>query len=165
MIIWRIGTQTRDYKADDLSGVSSARSPGRWNKEGERVVYAATSVALTFLETAAYLGAEDLPMDRFLIAITVPDDVFRNAEDVDPDTAPPTIFGIPAGHDSVAIGSKWLCDCSNAILKVPSVHLPKWAMKLDKPEYNVLINPNHADAERITASVVEAFRYGSLFRR
>lgn len=41
MILWRIATETRRYKATDLTGGGAAASPGRWNEDNQPVVYAA----------------------------------------------------------------------------------------------------------------------------
>src|SRR5512133_1880083 len=76
VILWRIATETRKYAATDLSGAGAARSPGRWNEEGEAVVYAAVSIALAVLETAAHINDRGLPMNRFVVRIDVPQDVW-----------------------------------------------------------------------------------------
>ena len=53
MILWRIATETREYRAIDLSGAGAARDPGRWNAAREPVVYCAPTIAIAVLETAA----------------------------------------------------------------------------------------------------------------
>jgi RES domain-containing protein len=62
VILWRIAAETRDHPADDLSGAGAAVRPGRWNEEGQHVVYAAPTLALAVLETAAHL--EDEAVER-----------------------------------------------------------------------------------------------------
>jgi len=62
VILWRIATETRSYRADDLSGAGAAISPGRWNDTGEPVLYTAPSIALAVLETAAHLDDAGLPL-------------------------------------------------------------------------------------------------------
>ena len=70
--LWRIATETRDYKANDLSGGGAAKSPGRWNAPGQFVVYAAETLALAVLETTAHIDNAGLPLNRFVVQIQVP---------------------------------------------------------------------------------------------
>jgi len=44
MILWRIAADTRQYRADDLSGGGAAKGPGRWNDKGEAVLYTAPTL-------------------------------------------------------------------------------------------------------------------------
>ena len=55
MILWRIAADTRQYRADDLSGGGAAKRPGRWNDTSEAVIYAAPTIAIAVLETAAHV--------------------------------------------------------------------------------------------------------------
>lgn len=54
---------TRRYKAEDLSGNGAADTPGRWNRHNQHVLYAALTLAIAVLETAAHLRAASLPLD------------------------------------------------------------------------------------------------------
>ena len=51
-------------------------SPGRWNDEKQAVVYSAPTIAIAVLETAAHIDDAGLPLNRFLVEIDVPDDVW-----------------------------------------------------------------------------------------
>jgi RES domain-containing protein len=53
MNLWRIAAETRRYAAIDLSGKGAALRPGRWNDDGQLVVYTALTPALAVLETVA----------------------------------------------------------------------------------------------------------------
>lgn len=157
MRLWRIATSTRKYGADDLSGTGAAIHPGRWNDAGEKVVYCAPSASLAVLETAAHVDSAGLPMNRFLVEIDVPAQVWGRRETLDVATLDPSRAAIPAGLVSVKAGSDWLRMASTALLLVPSV--------IVQEECAVLINPAHADAGAITARVVRKFEYDLLFRR
>ena len=157
MILWRIATETRQYKADDMSGGGAARNPGRWNETGQAVLYAAPTIAIAVLETAANVDDGGLPLNRYLVRLDVPAVVWRKRQELDPAGLPPTWNAIPAGATSAAIGSDWIKSSGHAILLVPSVIVPE--------ERAALINPAHADAARITAVVVRPFEYNKLFRR
>lgn len=154
--LWRIATETRSYPADDLSGTGAALNPGRWNDHGEYVVYTATTRALAVLETAAYVGAAGLPLNRFLLQIAVPDAVWNQKKEYAAALLPPTWAAIPAGRKSVELGSAWYRRRTSALLLVPSVIVPE--------EPVVLINAKHPDAVQIKARVIRKFEYDSLFR-
>lgn len=142
--LWRIAQETRDYPADDLSGAGAAKVGGRWNSVGKAVVYTSRSVALAYLETLAHLG-RGVPMNCFLVRVTVPDAVWDKAAWVKEKELPTTWRAQPAGLGSVQFGDKWLAAGRSALLCVPSVIVPE--------DTNVLINPHHADAALIKASV------------
>lgn len=157
MILWRIAAQTRSYAADDLSGLGAARFPGRCNDEGEAVIYCSPTVALAALETAAHIDDAGLPMNRYLVAIEVPDELWKGRIELQPEELQPTWDAIPAGQVSVRAGSDWIRGGQSLILLVPSVIVPE--------ERAALINPSHPAMFRITARVVRSFDYNRLFRR
>lgn len=156
MILWRIAAETRQYKADDLSGAGAAKSPGRWNDERQPVVYAAPTIALAVLETAAHVDDAGLPLNRYLVRIEVPDAVWDAREALDVALLEPTWSAIPAGRASVGIGSRWLASLRSPILMVPSVVVPE--------EQAALLNPAHPSNKSLEASVVRQFEYNRLFR-
>lgn len=156
MKLWRIAAETRQYAADDLSGSGAAKHPGRWNDVGEPVLYAAPSIALAVLETAAHVDDAGLPLNRYLVELDVPDAVWARREEIDVAALPPTWSAVPAGRASVKAGSAWLASMRSPILLVPSVVVPE--------ERAALIHPLHPDCRRITARVVRPFEYNRLFR-
>ena len=156
MICWRIATETRQYRANDLSGKGAASNPGRWNSEGETVVYAAEHRSLAVLETAAHLDSDAFPMNRFLVEIDIPDELWAQRETTDPATLSPAWAAIPFGMASVEHGSAWWRSQRSLILLVPSVIVPE--------EQVVLIHAEHPDAARVTAKTVRPFAYDRLFR-
>jgi RES domain-containing protein len=156
MILWRIAAETRQYKADDVSGSSAAKNPGRWNEAGQAVLYTAPSIAIAVLETAAHIDDGRLPLNRFLVRLDVPPTVWRKRAELNPDELPPAWSAIPAGATSAGIGAHWLKSLRSAILMVPSVIVPE--------EQAALINPAHPDAAKIKARVVRLFEYNRLFR-
>lgn len=157
MRLWRVAASTCTYGSDDISGSGAAVRPGRWNDHGQTVVYCAQTPSLAVLETAAHVDNGGLPLNRFLVAIEVPDDVWARRDLLDLVTLDPSWSAIPAGLASVQAGAKWLLSMRTALLLVPSVIVYE--------ESAVLINPAHADAAGITARVVRKFEYDLLFRR
>jgi RES domain-containing protein len=156
VILWRIAAETRKYAADNLSGGGAAAHPGRWNEEKQPVIYAAPTIAMAVLETAAHIDDVGLPLNRFLVRIAVPDDAWGGREELDPATLPPAWAAIPAGKTSVQLGSEWLVSGRTLILSVPSVIVPE--------ERAALINPLHPGAKKLTATIVRRFEYTTLFR-
>jgi len=154
--LWRIATETRSFRADDLSGAGAAGFPGRWNNAGEYVVYAAPTLALAVLETTAHLDDRGLPLNRFVVRIEVPAAVWKARETIDAATLNPAWCAIPGGRASADRGSAWYRGGSTALLQVPSVIVPE--------ECAVLINARHADAASLAATTVRAFDYNRLFR-
>ena len=156
MKLWRIAAETRKYAANDLSGGAAANHPGRWNDDKEPVVYAAPTIAMAVLETAAHVDDSGLPLNRYLVEIDVPEGVWHQREEIGIAKLPLTWAAIPAGRASVKVGSKWLASLKSPILMMPSVIVPE--------EWIALINPKHSEASRIKAKVVRLFEYNRLFR-
>jgi len=154
--IWRIAAETRNYAAADLSGAGAAKSPGRWNKEGEPVVYAAQSIALAVLETAAHIDSAGLPLNRFVVEINIPDKIWAARITLTEAQLPATWAATPAGQASIDVGSRWLSSAKSALLLLPSVIVPE--------EMVVLLNPKHPESQNITATVIRRFEYDRLFR-
>lgn len=156
MILWRIAADTRSHAANDLSGAGAAKSPGRWNDVGQRVLYTAPTIAIAVLETAAHIDDGGLPLNRFLVEITVPDKTWSGRETLDIGKLDMTWSAIPAGSGSVKPGSDWIKGGTAALLVVPSVIVPE--------ESAVIINTGHPDAAGLKARIVRQFEYNRLFR-
>ena len=149
--LYRIGTDTKSYTADDMTGTGAKISGGRWNDVGVAVVYASPTRALACLETFVHLNAGGLPLNRYLVEIEVPNDVWAAAE-----SATAASLGVgwdaePAGMISISFGTNWANSGRSALLQIPSIIVPE--------EQNVLINPVHPDAARITAQKVRKWLY------
>jgi RES domain-containing protein len=142
--VWRIAADTREYTADDMSGKGAEKTGGRWNRPGSPVVYAASSVALACLETVVHLNLSGFPLNRFLVRIDVPDDVWAARQALPPDSLSVGWSAIPEGRVSVEAGDQWLAGIASALLLVPSVIVPE--------EFNILVNPRHPDTARLTAT-------------
>lgn len=156
MILWRIAAETRNYRADDLSGRGAAASPGRWNEDGQVALYTAPTIAIAVLETAAHVDDAGLPLNRYLVRLDVPDGVWAAREILDVASLPLTWSAIPAGRASVKIGADWLRGGTAPILVVPSVIVPE--------EAATLLNPAHPLAAGIAAAIIRLFEYNRLFR-
>jgi RES domain-containing protein len=136
--VWRIVSPR--YSSEILSGIGAARSPGRWNRDGEQMIYTAMTQSLAMLERLVYMISPFPEMT--LGAIEVPD---KCIEFLDMDE-------LEAGNllntqkKSRDIGSVWIASKRSVALAVPSAHIhpSNW-----RDEPNVLINPMHPDFGKI----------------
>ncbi len=149
--LWRIASDTPEWSAEDMAGKGAASKGSRWNHAGERATCAATSISLAAWETRAHFGqGVQLPWNRYLVRIDVPDDVWH-AREILPRPPPVGWDAIPEGLVSRNLGSAWLKAARCALLVVPSV--------IVNEEDNVIINPLHADAARLVAVKARRFVY------
>ena len=142
-IAYRIGIDTLDYEADDLNGKGAEITGGRWNEKGLAVVYAAENRSLACLETLVHLGAGGLPLNRYLVEISIPDPVWAAARQETPTSLPVGWDAEPAGRTSIGFGTAWLRSGSSAVLVIPSTIVPE--------EFCVLVNPAHPSSASISA--------------
>jgi RES domain-containing protein len=143
--LWRIAADTKDYGCEDMSGGGAKKLGGRWNAAGTAIVYTSESRALAYLESIVHFNAADLPLDRYLVRIDVPGDVWAAAKKAGAET----LVGwdaLPASRTSIEFGANWASGRSSALLIVPSV--------IVNEETNVLINPVHPDAGRLIATKI-----------
>lgn len=157
LVLWRIASDTPDWEADDLSGRGAELLGGRWNRPGSPAVYCAGSIALAALETSVHLALDDLPLNRFLVGISIPDALWRTREVHTAQTLPVGWTARPAGKVSLDIGDVWLASGASALMQVPSVIVPE--------EFNVLINPRHPTAAQIKASKLRPWRFDERMKR
>lgn len=148
---WRIAMDARTYRADDLSGMGAQLSGGRWNDIGLPMVYCAGSRSLACLETMVHLNSGGLPLNRYLVEISIPAAVRAAAEQHGATKLEPGWDALPASITSMSFGSDWLRARRSAVLIVPSAIVPE--------EENFLINPLHPDAAAITARKVRRWTY------
>ncbi|MEF8732816.1 MAG: RES family NAD+ phosphorylase [Candidatus Accumulibacter meliphilus] len=149
--LWRIALASRSIAPTDLGGLGAGNTGGRWNSPGRPVVYAATSASLACLETVVHLNAGGLPLNRVLVRIDVPDEVWNVRQSLLLASLAEGWNAVPAGSVSAEAGNAWLDGLLSALLMVPSAIVPD--------EFNVLLNPRHADAAKVTATAVRPWTY------
>ena len=157
LTVWRIATDTPTYEADDLSGAGAKATGGRWNALGSAVVYSSQTRTLACLETVVDLNAGGLPLNRYLVEVTIPDNLWADAQMTTSVSLPVGWDAEPAGRTSIDFGTNWLRSRTSALLVVPSVIVPE--------EFNVLINPQHSGSARITAAKVRKWLYDPRLAR
>lgn len=119
------------------------------------MVYASRSIALACLETLSHLAAGDLPLNRYLVKIEVPDTVWNAAQFLDVGRHVGW-DAVPTGKVSLDVGDAWAGALKSALLIVPSVLIPE--------ENNVLINPAHNDVDWLEARKIRRWLYDPRLR-
>ncbi len=152
ILVWRIAVDAPDYTADDLKGLGAKKTGGRWNREGTALIYASTTRALACLETCVHLKS-DLPLNRYLVQISIPDEIWAKRETLSVKKLPIGWDALPPGKVSLDAGDQWVSKCRSCVLEVPSVVVPE--------ETNVLINPLHHDITFLKAKKTRKWIYDS----
>lgn len=130
---YRIGDPSGAHEI--YSGEGAKKYPGRWNVNGQALIYSAEYYSTAMLEKLVYTG--ELPPNQHFIEIDIPAGV--SYEVVTKDSLKG--WSEHNGAASKAFGGRWLAEARTAILIVPSV--------VARMERNILINPQHPEAMRI----------------
>lgn len=156
-LLWRIASDAPEWEANDLTGKGAEVTGGRWNRKGKPVVYCAGTISLAALETAVHIEADDLPMNRFVVCVEVPDDVWAARAVRAAESLPVGWTARPEGKVSLDVGDAWLAGGASALMEVPSV--------IVNEESNVLINPRHADAAKLRSRKVRPWFFDERLKR
>jgi len=137
MQIFRIG----DERHAIWDGTGAALIGGRWNSPGKPVIYGSMTYSCAMLEILAHANIGRIPTSHKLVIVEVPDSV--SVEIHDQNTLPDK-WDQENSSPARLFGDQWLSEARTALLIVPSV-----IARLDN---NVLVNPLHPDANKLTAS-------------
>ena len=144
----------RRYAAEAASGEGARRYGGRWNSRGVRMVYASTSLSLAAVETFVNLEPNLRPADLVSIEGDIPDAVQTVTLDVQ---ALPADWYETRDESLHRFGDHWIRDGRSATLLVPSAAI--------RGEWNVLLNPAHAEFSKIEFRDPEPFEFEArMFR-
>lgn len=152
-MVYRLKRELLCYSIADrrfplFSGEHAAELGGRWNPRGSAAIYACTTYSGALLEKLAQLGTTRIP--RYQVSITISIPVGLSVQALAPDE-------LPAGWDaadydiSQAVGEEWLSAKTAVALVIPSVLFPV--------EHNVVVNPAHPQAGRISVSEPQEIRW------
>ena len=134
MFLWRVSNHAI------LDGRGGLSASARWHSEGRRIVYLAESPAGALVEVLVHLELDLGRLPRFyrLLKAEAPSDIPTRTIG-GPDLSQNWI------HDEIAtrtLGDEWLAGKGTALCRVPSAIVPE--------TFNVLLNPEHPDANRVS---------------
>lgn len=149
MILYRF--TNKNYGAD-ISGEGARLQGGRWNSKGFPVIYTSTTISLSLLELIIHSTSYEEIQSNFLMKINIPDSFAASLTHLSlkPDWKDDPDY-------SRYIGNSFLKSKKSLLMKVPSAIIPE--------EYNVLINPLHADSRKIKIITSSLFQFDNrLFK-
>lgn len=125
-----------------LSGLGGLSTEGRWNEQGQKIVYCSSSSSLALLERLVYadewMSLDD--SDRDVLSITMPRVSIMGYTAEELERTDPNWF--TAGNVTCRnLGSMWLTRKMSCVLSVPS--------SANRLEQNYLLNPEHPEIEKI----------------
>jgi RES domain-containing protein len=120
---------------------------GRWNGQGQKVIYAAESRALACLEHLVHRSGEgDNSLYRIML-IKLPPVKNLLTEIIEKDLPPG--WNLPGNASCRSVGSKWYDSRQSLVLKSPSAII--------KSEHNYIINTQHPSFKKIILLTSEPF--------
>ena len=150
MILTSYRLVQRQLVKNAFDGEGARKYGGRWNPQGVRVVYTASSLSLAALELLAHLESRAVLEHRYaFIAAQFSSSLCLKLEDFA--RLPPKWFQDPPPRAVTSLGARWVREQSSAILSVPSSIVPA--------ERNYLLNPAHPDFRQITLAPAKVFAF------
>lgn len=143
-----------DRRFPVFDGTGARLVGGRWNSPGRPAIYAAETFAGAVLEVLIHSNLGRVPKTHAVVEITIPDQLSVEA------VSAASLSGWDAEDQVVSrsYGDDWLEEKRTAVLLVPS------AVTRGR-EHNILLNPEHPEFERITASAPQEMVWDErLFR-
>ena|ERR1700722_5639913 len=142
---WRI--VKAKHSATAFSGEGAARTGGRWNSRGMRLVYTSSTKSLAALESLVHLNPPVI-FNYVVIRIKFEDAL---VERVAIRNLPANWRDEPPPASSKRIGDAWVLEARSAVLALPSVIIPG--------EPNYLLNPAHPDFKKISIGKPARFTF------
>ena len=113
--------------------------PGRWNRSGEEVIYAASSRSLACLENLVHRRSTVATSSFRTMVIYVPDHL--TIRHVNLQDLPEEWNQLPINEACQSLGSAWYQSKKSLALRVPSAVIPD--------EFNWVINTRHAEFGKV----------------
>lgn len=140
---------SRAKHAEPLSGKGAALKGARWNSAGVELIYAAMNRSLAMAEVAVHLTLATIPSDYVMVTIYLPDNI--SLRKLSERNLPRNWNTFPHPISTQAIGDKFVTKNKYCVLKAPSV--------VTMGDYNLLINPHHADFAKIKIIDITPFPF------
>jgi RES domain-containing protein len=146
MRVWRICRAI--HVAGAFSGEGARLFGGRWNSPGVKVVYTSTSLALAAVETFVHIEPNLQPDDLVSMEVTIPESL--SIERLDPKILPKK-WHERRDESLRTFGDDWIRKGAGVALYVPSAAV--------RGEWNMLLNPGHADMRKIKIGKPKRFEF------
>lgn len=146
MRLWRICRAL--HVAEAFSGEGARLFGGRWNRQGLKVVYTSTSLALAAVETFVHLEPNLRPDDLVSIEAEIPKQVAIDRLDL---ISLPSKWNELKDESLRTFGDRWIDAGKTSALYVPSAAI--------RGEWNVLINPQHSDFRKLKIEKPKPFEF------
>ncbi|MDI1318283.1 RES family NAD+ phosphorylase [Flavobacterium sp.] len=133
----------------ELSGKGAATFGARWNSKGTEIIYTAHGRCLAMAEVVVHLSLAMLPKGFKMTTILIPDDVEIYTFEVKKLPLGWNVF--PELNETQLIGDFFIQQMKHVVMKVPSAVV--------KGDFNYLLNPFHADFNKIIIASQEDFPF------
>jgi len=152
MRVWRLSKAK--FAGSAFSGEGARLFEGRWNFAGVPMLYTSTSLALAAIEFFVYLDPSAAPDDLVSAQAKIPDALRRDKVAIE---QLPSDWRRIDNRNLQQLGTDWARSKKSVALGVPSAAM--------EGEWNILLNPAHADFAKVEISPPKQFRYdGRMFR-
>lgn len=129
---------------------------GRWNSNGVKLIYTASSRSLACLENLVHRGHIALQSSQFnVLTIHIPDTII--IETVSLSMLPDDWSKDTNRLLTMRVGDSWVATVNSCILQVPSVII--------NSESNFLINPAHPDFSKISIESISDFAFDERLKQ
>ena len=140
---------------NDLSGSGARLYGGRWNRKGTAIIYTSEYRSLATVEYLVHVPLSILPSDLSLACIEIPDRI--SLKQISKADLPSSWRDYPAPLELAEIGTNWVLKNESLMLRVPSTVVEN--------EFNILINPGHADMSTVKISRIDSFTFNRRLMR
>jgi len=135
-----------EYAAFD--GEGGLCRAGRWQEQGNRIVYAAQSEALAALEVLVHLSSITQMPEYVCVKAAIPGQLILHIRDLGP---LPADWASTDPKQARGLGTRRITEQISAVLQIPSVVIPR--------ESNFMLNPEHPDFNRIAVDTPLPFQF------
>jgi len=140
---------SREKFSSPLSGVGAAVKGARWNSVGIEMIYTAANRSLAMAEVAVHFSISTIPEYYVMITIYIPDNI--SMKKIDVAELPPNWNSFPHPQSTQVFGDKFILENRYCVLQIPS--------SVTQGDYNLLINPNHSEFNRISIINIRKFSF------
>jgi RES domain-containing protein len=137
----------RRHAKHAFNGEGARLAGGRWNSPGQRAVYLSSTLSLAAMEIFVHLGEDAARLEYIYFDVEIP----ASVSILTLTQRPKGWRSEPPANASMRIGDRWLKAGKSALLEVPSAVIPS--------EMNLLLNPLHPEAAKLSVGIARVFHF------